>query len=121
MKVLQILIVALLASGLIFFPCHAQPGGCGPKPCLPDRLLPPETIGPMSLPFDVPIYPTLIKTEFHILPWISFGKASICLPYSCTAIELPLPCLSLKPIPVWFPWLRPIDVDCVDGAACKSP
>jgi hypothetical protein len=88
--------------------------------CAPDRPIPPESVGPVSVPFDLPIWPTLIKTEFHILPWVSFGKASVCLPGG-KHVEVPAPCLSLKPVPVWFPWLRPLDVECKDNGACTVP
>jgi hypothetical protein len=88
--------------------------GC-PRSCVPDRPIPPESVGPMSLPFDVPVWPTLLKTEFHILPWVSLGKVSVCLPGTSKAIEFPAPCLSLKPIPVWIPWLRPLDTECKDN------
>lgn len=94
--------------------------GGGAPVCIPDPPVPPETVGPISMPFDVPIWPTIVKTEFNILPWVSFGKATICIPGTCKAIQLPAPCLSLKPIPVWFPWLRPLDIDCSEPA-CIGP
>lgn len=97
-------------------------GDCSPaRQCLPDQPVPPESIGSMSLPFDIPIWPTIIKTEFHILPWISLNKVSVCLPGSCRAVEFRAPCLSLKPIPFWFPWLRPLDVECKNSEVCRIP
>jgi hypothetical protein len=105
-------VVILLAALMLFIlgsPCLS---GEGPSQCLPDRPIPPETVGSMSLPFDVPVWPTLVKTEFHILPWVSLSKAQVCIPWTGKAIQFTAPCLSLKPIPVWFPWLRPIDAEC---------
>lgn len=96
-------------------------GGPATRPCPPERPIPPESVGSIPVPFDVPIWPTLLKTEFNILPWVSFGKASICIPGTCTAVELPAPCFSLKPIPIWIPWLRPLDVECYDRSICISP
>ena len=113
--VLVVVLACFAASSLCFG------ADCGGRPCYTDRPVPPESVGPMSLPFDVPIWPTLIKTEFHILPWISLGKASVCIPGTSKAIEFPAPCLSLKPIPFWLPWLRPIDAECKDCGAPKIP
>lgn len=111
------IVTALLAAGGML--CSADQ--CGPRVCLPERPIPPESIGPIPIPFDLPIVPTLVKTEFHILPWISFGKASICLPYACKPVEFPAPCLSLKPVPFWFPWLRPFDAECSSPQANPIP
>lgn len=112
------LVVAILVSALVIgAAAFASAGAPGPRPCLPDPPIPPESVGSISLPFDVPIWPTLVKTEFHILPWISFGKASVCLPGTCRSIEFPTPSLSLKPVPVWFPWLRPVDAEIVNEPA----
>jgi len=108
-----LVVIGLLALG----PALCLGAGSGPGVCLPDQPIPPESIGPVPIPFDVPIWPTLVKTEFHILPWLTFGKASICIPGMSKALELPAPCLSLKPIPVWFPWLRPLDVECCPPVA----
>lgn len=93
------------------------------QPCVPDRPVPPESVGGIGIPFDLPIWPTIIKTEFHILPWVSFGKANICLPGCSKPISIPAPCLSMKPIPVWFPWLRPLDIECNSPAKpnCAMP
>jgi hypothetical protein len=109
---MSLLVIALGTSSLAGEPCA--------RPCVPDRPIPPESVGPVSVPFDVPVWPTLIKTEFHILPWISFGKASVCLPGTCKTIEFPAPCLSMKPIPVWFPWLRPLGVECKENELCRT-
>ncbi len=119
MKKLSWVLVVVLACFTLNSLCFGA--DCGGRPCYPDRPIPPESVGPMSLPFDVPIWPTLIKTEFHILPWISLGKASVCIPGTSKAIEFPAPCLSLKPIPFWLPWLRPIDAECKDCGAPKIP
>ena len=109
-----LVLIAVCVSGASF--CFGA--GCYPRPCVPDRPVPPESVGPINVPFDVPIWPTLLKTEFNIIPWVSFGKASVCLPGTCTAIEFPCPSLSLKPLPVWFPWLRPLDVECTPQTPC---
>lgn len=93
---------------------------CGGRPCLPDRPIPPESLGSIGIQFDVPIWPTLLKTEFQVLPWVDFGKASVCLPYSGKSIVIPVPLLSLKPLPVWIPWLRPLDVE-MSGPASLCP
>lgn len=93
-------------------------GPCGPSPCVPERCIPPETIGGISVPFDVPIWPTLLKTEFHIMPWVSMGCTRVCIPYTGKTVEIPAPCFSLKAVPVWIPWLRPLDVECADPAVC---
>lgn len=94
---------------------------CSPsRPCLPDRPVPPETVGGFSIPFDIPIWPTIIKTEFHIMPWICLSKVSVCLPGSCKSIEFRFPSLSLKPIPVWIPWLMPLDVECKKPEVCRT-
>jgi hypothetical protein len=45
------------------------------------------------------------------MPWVNLGKAAVCLPYSGKAIEIPVPVFSLKPIPLWIPWLRPLDIE----------
>jgi len=99
-------------------PLAAFAGAAGPRPCPPERPIPPESVGSIGLPFDIPIWPTLLKTEFHVLPWVSLGRASVCIPGTCWAVEFPAPCLSLKPIPVWIPWLRPLDVDCTSSKLC---
>jgi hypothetical protein len=117
-RLLSVLVV-VFACCAIGSACFAA--DCGGRPCYQDPPLPPESVGPMSLPFDVPIWPTLVKTEFHILPWISLGTASICIPGTSKAIEIPAPCLSLKPIPFWFPWLRPIDSECQDCGPARVP
>ncbi|MDQ1238136.1 MAG: hypothetical protein QG577_320 [Thermodesulfobacteriota bacterium] len=118
-RFLVVMVCVSVLGGLGGSVCFADQ--CGPRVCLPDRPIPPESVGPIPIPFDVPIWPTLIRTEFHILPWISFGKASICLPYACKPVELPMPCLSLKPVPFWFPWLRPLDAECSSPGACPIP
>jgi hypothetical protein len=108
----------LLSVAAIFFlilcvggPVWSQAGPCGPRVCVPDRPIPPESVGSISVPFDVPIWPTLLKTEFNILPWINFGRVSVCLPGTGRSIQFPAPHLSLKPIPIWIPWLRPLDAE----------
>ncbi|MCX5874558.1 MAG: hypothetical protein NTY51_15175 [Deltaproteobacteria bacterium] len=117
LKLIVVLALVLLVGLVTFSHC----ADCSPsRPCLPDRPVPPETIGGLSIPFDIPIWPTMIKTEFHILPWVSLSKVSVCLP-SGRSIEFRAPCLSLKPIPVWFPWLRPLDVECKDSEVCRVP
>ncbi|MFH0959201.1 MAG: hypothetical protein V1897_10905 [Pseudomonadota bacterium] len=116
LTVVLMLIFSMGFSALAY--CGAN---CLPRQCLPDRPVPPETIGSLSIPFDLPIWPTMIKTEFHILPWVSLNKFSVCLPGRCKAIEFRAPCLSLKPIPVWFPWLRPLDAECKDSEICRVP
>ncbi|MDQ7781972.1 MAG: hypothetical protein RDU20_03770 [Desulfomonilaceae bacterium] len=121
MKASGLVVVTIVIAALVLVPALCIAGGYGSRPCVPDRPLPPETVGSISVPFDVPIWPTLVKTEFHILPWISFGKASVCIPGTNKAIEFSAPCLSLKPVPVWFPWLRPLDVDCSAAGACPTP
>lgn len=110
------LIMLLMGASL---PCSA--GDAGYRPCLPDRPIPPESVGPVSIPFDIPIWPTIVKTEFHILPWVNLGKVSVCIPGTCKSIEFPAPCLSLKPVPVWFPWLRPLDAESKDSEVCRVP
>lgn len=119
MRSFRIVIVFAISLLLIAAASTTFAGDPCARPCIPDRPIPPESVGPVSVPFDLPIWPTLIKTEFHILPWISLGKASVCLPGSCKAIEFPVPCLSMKPIPVWFPWLRPLDVECKENDLCR--
>lgn len=114
LMVVGFLIVGVAAAGWAMDPC-------GPPPCVPERPIPPETIGGISVPFDVPIWPTLLKTEFHIIPWVSFGSARICIPYTGKAVHIPAPCFSLKPVPVWIPWLRPLDVECNDPTVCVVP
>jgi hypothetical protein len=111
-----VLIVALAAAAL---PVSSVAGDCAPpRVCAPDPCIPPESVGGIGVPFDLPIWPTIIKTEFHIFPWLSFSKASVCIPGSCKAIEFPAPCLTLKPIPVWFPWLRPLCIEnCPPGVS----
>jgi hypothetical protein len=89
-----------------------------PRDCPPERCIPPETIGDAEVPFDVPIWPTIVKTEFHILPWVKWGKASVCIPGTRRALEFSCPSFSLKAIPVWIPWLRPLDVECKDEEVC---
>jgi len=120
MRIREAVIVIVGVLVLIGAPAYSLTGDCAPRACLPDRPIPPESVGPISIPFDIPIWPTLLKTEFCVLPWISFGKTSVCIPGTCKAIEFPAPCLSLKPIPVWIPWLRPIDVECKDSE-CVVP
>ncbi len=106
---------------VVLVPSIGAAGTAGPRPCLPDRPPPPETIGPVSIPFDLPVWPTLLKTEFHVLPWVSLGTFSVCLPGCSQAFEFKAPCLSLKPIPVWIPWLRPLDAECKDSEVVKIP
>lgn len=118
MRAAVLLILILIAVTL---PLGVSAGGTGPRPCPPERPIPPESVGGIGLPFDVPIWPTLLKTEFHILPWVDMGKASVCLPGTCWAIEFPAPCFSLKPIPIWIPWLRPLDIDCKGSKLCPTP
>jgi hypothetical protein len=115
--------VACTILSLLFVvtPLVCLGGDSVPRPCLPDRPIPPETVGPMSLPFDIPVWPTILKTEFHVLPWVSLGKASVCLPYCSWAIEIPAPNFSLKPIPLWIPWLRPLDVEGKDSECFRWP
>jgi hypothetical protein len=74
-------------------------------------------VGSIGVPFDVPIWPTLLKTEFNILPWVNFGVATVCLPYG-KSFQIPAPCFSLKPIPIWIPWLRPLDTECTLPPRC---
>ena len=111
-----VLTMLLLAVGVSCFAAEA-----GYRTCVPDRPIPPESVGPVEVPFDLPIWPTLIKTEFNILPWVTMGTASVCVPGTGKTIEFPAPCFSLKPIPVWFPWLRPVDVECQEKGACGVP
>lgn len=120
MVVSRFAVVVVLVCAVAFGPGLCLGAGNVTRPCVPDLPVPPESVGAVSVPFDVPIWPTIVKTEFNILPWVSFGKASICIPGTCTAIEVPAPCFSLKPIPVWFPWLRPLDVEC-STPACIGP
>jgi hypothetical protein len=116
---LKVFLVLVFCFGMLTIVHCAD---CAPvRQCVPDRPVPPETIGSLSVPFDLPIWPTIIKTEFHILPWVSLSKFSVCLPGSCRAIEFRAPCLSLKPIPVWFPWLRPLDAECKNSEVCRIP
>lgn len=117
-RVAVLLVLVMLAMGAAL-PCSA--GEAGYRSCVPDRPIPPESVGPVSIPFDIPIWPTIVKTEFHILPWVSLGKMSVCIPGTCKSIEFPAPCISLKPIPVWFPWLRPLDAECKDSEVCRVP
>lgn len=121
MRFLTILFLGLFAISVIAGVEPASASDFCPRVCVPDRPVPPETVGPISVPFDIPIWPTIVRTELNIMPWISFGKASICLPGTCRSIEFPAPCLSLKPIPVWFPWLRPLDVECNSPSSCSIP
>jgi hypothetical protein len=121
MRVREAVIITVGVIVLIAAPVCSFAGDYATRQCLPDRPIPPETVGPISVPFDLPIWPTLLKTEFHVLPWISMGKASVCLPGTCKAIEFPAPCLSLKPIPIWIPWLRPLDVECKDSECVALP
>jgi hypothetical protein len=120
MKIVTLLGVCMMALVLVGGPVAAAGPPYATTPCVPDRPVPPETIGGISFPFDIPIWPTIVKTEFHILPWISFGKANICLPGCSKPIQIPAPCFSLQPIPVWFPWLRPLDVEC-QSEPCRLP
>ncbi len=121
MRVREAIIIAVSLMLLIGAPIYSFAGESPSRPCYPDRPIPPETVGPISVPFDIPIWPTLLKTEFHVLPWISLGKASVCIPGTCKAVEFPAPCLSLKPIPIWIPWLRPLDVECKDSECVALP
>ena len=121
MKTLRVAALIVLSLSFLAVPLFCVAGDGGFRPCIPDRPVPPESVGPIGLPFDIPIWPTLLKTEFHILPWVSFGKASVCIPGTCKSVEIPAPCLSLKPIPIWIPWLRPLDVDCKDNSLCPNP
>jgi hypothetical protein len=116
-KKLFVIMMALL----LLAPYVCMAGNTLPRPCLPDKPPPPETVGPVAIPFDLPIWPTLIKTEFHVLPWVSLGTFSVCLPGCNQAFEFKAPCLSLKPIPIWFPWLRPLDAECKDSEVVKIP
>jgi hypothetical protein len=117
MKRCVILFAVLVCAYGAVGPAAVNAADCVGRPCLPDRPIPPESLGSIGLPFDVPIWPTLLKTEFQILPWVNFGKASVCLPYSGKSIDLPVPLFSLKPIPVWIPWLRPLDIEMNHGAS----
>jgi hypothetical protein len=121
MRVREAVIITIGVLFLIGAPVCSFAGDFATRQCLPDRPIPPETVGPISIPFEFPIWPTLLKTEFHVLPWISLGKASVCIPGTCKAIEFPAPCLSLKPIPIWIPWLRPLDVECKDSDCVALP
>ncbi len=87
---------------------------CVGRYCEPERPICPESVGDVTIPFDMPIWPTLLKTEFNVLPWVSLGKASVCFPGSCSSWEIPCPKFSLKPLPMWIPWLRPLDVEVED-------
>jgi len=117
MKISLFSLLLIVALSFVILAPSGYAGPCGPRPCIPERPVPPETVGPVSIPIDVPIWPTLLKTEFHILPWINLGKVSICIPGTGRAIEIPAPRLSLKPIPVWIPWLRPLDAQWNDRKA----
>jgi len=116
-------IAALLAFTILLagMPSGASAQNCGPRPCVPDRPIPPESVGSIGLPFDIPIWPTLLKTEFNILPWVSLGKVSVCIPGTGKSVEFTAPCLSLKAIPVWIPWLRPVDAECQDSGLSWVP
>jgi hypothetical protein len=114
-------VVWIVALTLFTVPIAAIAADCGPRPCPPDPGIPPESIGGVGIPFDVPIWPVLLKTEFHILPWVKLGKASVCIPGTSKAIEFTCPNFSLKPIPIWIPWLRPLDVECKDNEVCAGP
>lgn len=120
MRVSRLVAVILVGAFVLGSVALSPAGAPGPRPCLTDPPTPPESVGSLSLPFDVPIWPTIVKTEFHILPWISFGKASVCIPGTCKSVEFPAPSLSLKPIPVWFPWLRPVDSEIINEP-CSLP
>jgi len=116
------IIAAIIAMCVVVMGAtHSFSDSCNPRACLPEHPIPPESVGSIPVPFDLPIWPTLIKTEFHILPWVTFGKASICLPGTCRSVEIPAPCFSLKPVPFWFPWLRPLDAECSGTAGCRVP
>jgi hypothetical protein len=112
MKTVGVALVLVAVAVFACLPSTTLALDCGPRVCVPERPIPPETVGPIGIPFDLPVWPTIIKTEFNIIPWMSFKRVSICLPGSCKAIVCPAPCFSLKPLPVWFPWLRPVDVEC---------
>ncbi|MGC8659591.1 MAG: hypothetical protein ACP5U1_11010 [Desulfomonilaceae bacterium] len=118
---IKLVLVLVFAFSLgVVVPGHCA--DCTPsRPCIPDRPVPPESIGCLGVPFDIPIWPTILKTEFHILPWISLNKMSVCLPGKCKAVEFRVPCLSLRPIPVWLPWLRPLDAECKNSEPCAVP
>jgi hypothetical protein len=121
MRVHKIIIVLFVSAVVLAVPLHCDSAECIPRICVPDRPVPPESVGPIPIPFDIPVWPTIIRTEFNILPWVTFGKASICLPGTCRSIDIPAPCLSLKPVPFWFPWLRPLDAECVPPAGFSIP
>jgi hypothetical protein len=114
-------IAVMVVVSVLTVPLAAFAGGPSSRVCVPDRPIPPESVGPIGIPFDVPIWPTLLKTEFNILPWVSLGKASVCIPGTGASVEFPAPCFSLKPIPIWIPWLRPLDVECRDPKLCPNP
>jgi hypothetical protein len=114
-------VICVLALVLCCAPLICGAGGTVPRSCLPDSAPPAESMGPLSVPLDIPICPTLVKTEFHIFPWVSLGTASICIPGTGKSIAIPAPCFSLKPVPVWFPWFRPIDAECTDRSNCGLP
>jgi len=107
-------LLAIIAAALAIMSASCYAGQPIPRPCTPEYPIPAESMGPLPVPFDVPIWPTLVKTEFHIIPWVSLGSASVCIPGTCRSLEIPFPSFSLKPLPVWFPWLRPIDVEFKD-------
>jgi hypothetical protein len=115
--VVAVCLSLLAAVGLVFDCSAGQPAGT--RNCAPDRPIPPESVGSISVPFDLPIWPTLLKTEFHILPWVSLSKVSVCIPGTCKAVEFSAPVFSLKPIPLWFPWLRPLDVETSDTSCSR--
>jgi len=111
-------ITGILIAVMLVVICTASIAAAGsPGPCIPERPIPPESVGSIGVPFDVPIWPTLLKTEFNILPWVNFGVATVCLPYG-KSFQIPAPCFSLKPIPIWIPWLRPLDTECTLPPRC---
>lgn len=117
MRIMGVMITIVLVLALT-----ASIAGAGsPGPCIPERPIPPESVGSIGVPFDVPIWPTLLKTEFNILPWVNFGMATVCLPYTGKSFQIPAPCFSLKPIPVWIPWLRPLDAEFTPRTPCLDP
>lgn len=118
MKSIAGILMVILALCCFSLSANVLAADSPPRPCPPERCIPPESVGEVGIPFDVPIWPTLLKTEFNVLPWVSWGKASVCIPGTCKALEFSCPKFSLKSIPVWIPWLRPLDVECDDEEVC---
>ncbi len=119
MRIIAVVLAVGLSLGMLFPMTGIAGDICAPRHCVPERPIPPESVGSIGLPFDIPIWPTLLKTEFNILPWISFKKTSICFPGSCKSLEFTAPSLSLEAIPIWIPWLRPLDIECRDKPYVK--